>query len=434
MAVKAKNEITLLQVNDGTDGADGKMLCGTSSTVAATAAKSVACAEAKSLYAGLTVLVEFSTANTATAPTLNVNSLGAKQIYINGVVAGSSNLFLWGAGAKIQFTYNGTYWIPVGHPCTYYGTSSTAAATAAKTSTIAGIVVCKGTTVGIKFTYANSADSPTLNLSSVGAKAVYTQGVAFAYWQAGATVSFTFDGTYWRVSSEPVYASEVIVGNAAGKNVHIDSSGVDIRNGSTDVASFSEDQIELGKNKDAAAIEMCGGVSRVAVEDECLNILLSKTYSKMRLGVVNEATGDGTPSPMIELSGNETYSEIRFKNFEVDATLTEMLKLYTATVTTTLSTTVYLYRVGKLVWLVHNGTFSLPSANNTYHIANLPIGYRPINMCCEAEVPVSVNAPYTIGRWTLETTGALKITCKDAAYLEHYFSVCYLTNDAVPAA
>ena len=101
MAVKAKNEITLLQVNDGTDGADGKMLCGTSSTVAATAAKSVACAEAKSLYAGLTVLVEFSTANTATAPTLNVNSLGAKQIYSNGAVAGSSNLFLWGAGAKI---------------------------------------------------------------------------------------------------------------------------------------------------------------------------------------------------------------------------------------------------------------------------------------------------------------------------------------------
>ena len=297
---------------NGKDGENGKMLYGTCATAAGTAAKTVACAEAKSLYAGLTVLAEFSAANTASAPTLNVNSLGAKQIYINGAVTGSSNLFLWGAGAKIQFTYNGTYWIPVGHPCAYYGTSSTAAATAAKTSAIAGIVVCKGTTVGIKFTYANSAVSPTLNLSSVGAKAVYTQGVACAYWQAGATVSFTFDGTYWRVSSEPVYASEVVVGNAAAKNVHIDSEGVDIRNGNTDVASFGEDLIELGKNSDAAAIEMCKGVCEIALNDDCLNILLKKTYTKMLIGIMNQAAG--APDPFIEFCGGEASSNMCFSS------------------------------------------------------------------------------------------------------------------------
>ena len=297
---------------NGKDGENGKMLYGTCATAAGTAAKTVACAEAKSLYAGLTVLAEFSAANTASAPTLNVNSLGAKQIYINGAVTGSSNLFLWGAGAKIQFTYNGTYWIPVGHPCAYYGTSSTAAATAAKTSAIAGIVVCKGTTVGIKFTYANSAVSPTLNLSSVGAKAVCTQGVACAYWQAGATVSFTFDGTYWRVSSEPVYASEVVVGNAAAKNVHIDSEGVDIRNGNTDVASFGEDLIELGKNSDAAAIEMCKGVCEIALNDDCLNILLKKTYTKMLIGIMNQAAG--APDPFIEFCGGEASSNMCFSS------------------------------------------------------------------------------------------------------------------------
>lgn len=322
MAVKVRDEITLIRVDDGAagedgqDGENGKMLHGTSSTAASTAAKVVACAEAKSLYAGLTVLVEFSTANTAAAPTLNVNSLGAKQIYINGAVADSSNLFLWGEGAKIQFTYNGTYWIPVGHPCAYYGTSSTAAATAAKTSTIAGIVVCKGTTVGIKFTYANSADSPRLNLSSVGAKAVYTQGVAFAYWQAGATVSFTFDGTYWRVSSEPVYANVATIGNSSGRNIYIDGLKVYIRNGITVLAAFAEDEIVLGENSGSSVIKMCGDnieLGVASIDDEQHNYLYSEVLNigvkkPNEMGAASSA-GLFMQGDTVDISGNLKYKE-----------------------------------------------------------------------------------------------------------------------------
>ena len=103
----------------GADGENGKMLYGECRTGAGTTAKAVTCPDATELYAGLTVLIEFDYNNTVAAPTLNVNGLGAKQIYVNGAVASSTNCFLWSGGAKIQFTYNGTYWVPVGRrpPC-----------------------------------------------------------------------------------------------------------------------------------------------------------------------------------------------------------------------------------------------------------------------------------------------------------------------------
>lgn len=247
----------------GADGENGKMLYGECRTAAGTADKTVTCTEATELYAGLTVLIEFDYNNTVAAPRLNVNGLGAKPIYVNGAVASSTNCFLWSGGAKIQFTYNGTYWVPVGHPCTYYGTSATAATTAAKLVTVSNIVICKGTTLNVQFANSNEADSPTLSIGGTEARAIYTQGTRYAYWEAGTTVSFTFDGQYWRVSSEPVYASEATVGNAAGMNVYINGTNIQIRQGTTVLANFAADTIQLGENSIQSIISLCGGLGKI---------------------------------------------------------------------------------------------------------------------------------------------------------------------------
>jgi hypothetical protein len=37
------------------------------------------------------VSIYFSTANTAAAPTLNINSKGAKKVFVNGVVTSGTN-------------------------------------------------------------------------------------------------------------------------------------------------------------------------------------------------------------------------------------------------------------------------------------------------------------------------------------------------------
>lgn len=131
-----------------------------------------------------------------------------------------------------------------------YATCGTASATVAKVATLAaGTLTLKaGATVAVRFTNANNAASPTLNVGGTGAKAIYTQGVRYAYWAAGATVIFTYDGTYWRVASEPVYASTATIGNPSGKNIYIDGNAVSIRNGNTVLAKFTSENLTILDN------------------------------------------------------------------------------------------------------------------------------------------------------------------------------------------
>lgn len=102
--VKSKGET-------GAAGKDGKMLYSTSSTAAATAAKvaTISPATSFSLYTGATVSVYFPYANTAASPTLNINSTGAKPIYVYGAVI--TSVYYWPAKSTVQFTYDGSHWV-----------------------------------------------------------------------------------------------------------------------------------------------------------------------------------------------------------------------------------------------------------------------------------------------------------------------------------
>jgi len=87
---------------------------------------------------------------------------------------------------------------------TRYATCSTTAGTAAKTASItAGTFnLTTGARVSVKFTYANTASSPTLKIGSTTAKSILWRGSALAstqYWAAGQVVDFVYDGTYWNM-------------------------------------------------------------------------------------------------------------------------------------------------------------------------------------------------------------------------------------------
>ena len=184
---------------------------GTSSTGATTAAKVVTCTNFPALAAGVTITVRFSVANTsAGALTLNVNSTGAKTIYVSGAATAAANQLIWAANANISFTYDGTYWRVDSEPRTWFGTCSTAEGTARKDSTVNEVVFCKGTTVALNMTNANTSTSATLNLLgsslTAGAKNLYygtsttrpTTENGYG-WGAASTAVFVFDGQYWRV-------------------------------------------------------------------------------------------------------------------------------------------------------------------------------------------------------------------------------------------
>ncbi len=87
---------------------------------------------------------------------------------------------------------------------TLYGTCATAAATAAKVVTCANFDKLEtGVTIHVKFTYSNTASNATLNVNSTGAKNLCRYGTTRVgttidtSWEAGAVVSFTYDGTSW---------------------------------------------------------------------------------------------------------------------------------------------------------------------------------------------------------------------------------------------
>lgn len=78
---------------------------GECSTAAATAAKVVTCADFTELYSGATILVNFSSANTASAPTLDVNGTGAKNVILSGSIPVTA------LSGLCEFVYNGTGWV-----------------------------------------------------------------------------------------------------------------------------------------------------------------------------------------------------------------------------------------------------------------------------------------------------------------------------------
>lgn len=98
---------------------------GTCSTAAATVAKTVTLT-GFTLVTGARVMVKFTVTNTASSPTLNVNSTGAKAIMYRGSAITSSYL---AANRVYEFVYDGTDWELVGDINTDSNTKNTAGST-----------------------------------------------------------------------------------------------------------------------------------------------------------------------------------------------------------------------------------------------------------------------------------------------------------------
>lgn len=102
------------KTGDGTTHLIASTAYGTCGTEAATVAKvaTIQDSQAFSLFTGETVHIKFTYSNTATNPTLNVNSTGAKSIVQYGSTkVGVNAATSWIAGAIVSLTYDGTSWV-----------------------------------------------------------------------------------------------------------------------------------------------------------------------------------------------------------------------------------------------------------------------------------------------------------------------------------
>lgn len=90
----------------------GSTWYGTCTTSASTTAKSVTLARGTlNFTAGAKIAVKFSYTNTASAPTLTVNSTTKNIKYIDADGNVSTPLIWWNAGDVVEFTYDGTQWL-----------------------------------------------------------------------------------------------------------------------------------------------------------------------------------------------------------------------------------------------------------------------------------------------------------------------------------
>ena len=191
---------------------------GSSTTTASTSAKVVTCSDF-TLVEGAIISVYFSYGNTASAPTLNVNSTGAKAIYVGGTVANdTTNVLKWSRGTVLTFIYTGSHWKyltsvsagdvePSRGAGTWCGTSTSLESVGTKTSTgIANFVLTSGSLATITFDYGNTSDAISLNINGTGTRSVFRGSAAVSSsnplkWSAGETLTFIYDGDYYRYIS-----------------------------------------------------------------------------------------------------------------------------------------------------------------------------------------------------------------------------------------
>lgn len=113
----------------------------------------------------------------------------------------------------------------------HYGTCSTDAATAEKVVSLTGFTLSTGARIVVKFTVTNTASSPTLNVNSTGAKAIYYRGAAITagYLAKNRTYEFVYNGTQWDlvgdIDTNTHYTTYLYVGKSGSTGNSTTSNG-----------------------------------------------------------------------------------------------------------------------------------------------------------------------------------------------------------------
>lgn len=245
----------------------------------------------------------------------------------------------------------------IGATVNRYGTCTTAAATAAKAVSItAGTFKLEaGARVVVKFSYKNTANTPTLNVNITGAKAIYHNGAQITTGSNKAllagTVEFVYDGTQWQ-----------LIGNYVDTNKsHTLSSGVKADGTTEIVGASSSSKLTLGASgvasgtygpseASSAAVNGSITVPEIIVNDKgIVTSAANRTMTLPSISIPNKANADTADlvyavSNLVEsgTSGHTitpTYSGLPTKAY-VDKVATGHVKyLGTATAITSLATT-----------------------------------------------------------------------------------------------
>lgn len=158
--------------HDISEGDSTRIFRATCTTAASTAAK-VATLQTSSrnfsLATGVRVAVTFTYGNSATTPTLNVSSTGAKTIAVassaTAKTTGNGTTYnTWGPYETVLFTYDGTYWVNGGSSRSIYNAYNQAAS--AGTGTVTSVGITAGTGISVSNSPVTTSGSITVGHSN----------------------------------------------------------------------------------------------------------------------------------------------------------------------------------------------------------------------------------------------------------------------------
>lgn len=212
---------------------------------------------------------------------------------------------------------------------TKWGTCSTSAGTSAKVVSCPGFTLYQGAMVVVRFTYANTASGVTLDVNGTGPRAA-TWGDSsispYTGWSAGATVAFSYDGTYWRATDNPAIASNMTF-DTSGLTISASNSSYKTRYSSSGFAILDEagsTAIQFGMQSstycliegraDILKLMLNGTTSCLVVNADDDSVDFSADYGRAlrRTGTLGY-TGDGTYNAFFLLWSNSsgTYGSLQ---------------------------------------------------------------------------------------------------------------------------
>lgn len=186
---------------------------------------------------------------------------------------------------------------------TNYGTCSTAAATAAKTVSCTGFSLITGAEITIKFSYTNTADNPTLNVTSTGAKPIYYHGSAIpaGYLEANKTYTFRYNGTQWDLVGDVEREYYGVCTDADAVNAKsVSIPGFELKEGARVIVKFkngnNQNDFKLNVNNKGSKNVLSLDGKMISKGEVCEFIYSGGSYIMLAHGAVRRITAAlGTP-------------------------------------------------------------------------------------------------------------------------------------------
>lgn len=134
--------------------------------------------------------------------------------------------------------------------------------------------------------------TPSNNTSSTAPTTGTAQEVAYRMNAENAAKTAT---NYMKFDNSGLTVGD-LTGNTLGRNVNIDSSSVNIRNGTNVLAQFAESLIEIGKNTSTATISFLGGIVKLIGEKQTIEGTTFYDAHLLSTNMMTLGTGSTDPS------------------------------------------------------------------------------------------------------------------------------------------